>query len=263
MLLPRQHHLTNALIRGIHLKTLHGGAQLTLSILRQNYWISNGRSIPSRITATPAFTHTGVDYCGPFIYRCSKGRGIKTTKGYIAVFVCFTTKAIHQELVSDLTTAAFLAALKRFTSRRGFPKEINSDNGTNFQGASKEMKQQFGVAIQQATATAAELLANDGVTLRFIPVASPHIGGLWEAGVKFVKNHMKRVLDDTKLTYEEFSTVLCQIESCLNSRPLYVTSNDPGDISALTPGHFLITRPILAPPEPAILDANPVKRWDL
>ena len=126
----------------------------------------------------PAFTHTGVDYCGPFLYRCSKGRGIKTTKGYITVFVCFATKAIHLELVSDLTTAAFLAALKRFTSRRGLPKEISSDNGTNFQGASKELKLQFTVAIQQATATAAELLANDGVTWRFIPVSSLHIEGL-------------------------------------------------------------------------------------
>ena len=78
-----------------------------------------------------------------------------------------------------------------------------------------------------------------------------------------MKNHLKRVLDDTKLTYEEFSTLLCQIEACLNSRPLYAISNDPVDMAALTPGHFLITKAILAPPGPATLDANPAKRWDL
>ena len=119
------------------------------------------------------------------------------------------------------------------------------------------------MAVHQASTTAAELLANDGVTWKFIPVASPHIGGLWEAGVKSVKKHMKRVLDETKLTYEEFSTLLCQIEACLNSRPLQALSNDPEDLTVLTPGHFLITRPLVAPPEPAILDANPTKRWDL
>lgn len=216
-----------------------------------------------RSNPAPAFTYTGVDYCGPFLYRCSKGRGIKSTKGWIAVFVCFTTKAVHLELVSDLSTEAFLAALRRFTSRRGLPLEIHSDNGTNFQGASKEIRKQFKAVIKEATEAAAEELANDGVTWRFITVASLHLGGLWEAAVKSTKNHLKRVLGETKLTYEEFTTVLVQIEACLNSRPLYPMSNDPEDLDAITPGHFLITRPIVAPPEPAMLDVNPSKRWDL
>ena len=216
-----------------------------------------------RSNPAPAFTYTGVDYCGPFLYRCSKGRGIKSTKGWTAVFVCFTTKAVHLELVSDLSTEAFLAALRRFTSRRGLPLEIHSDNGTNFQGASNEIRKQFKAVIKEATEAAAEELADDGVTWRFITVASPHLGGLWEAAVKSTKNHLKRVLGETKLTYEEFTTVLVQIEACLNSRPLYPMSNDPEDLDAITPGHFLITRPIVAPPEPAMLDVNPSKRWDL
>lgn len=167
----------------------------------------------SRITPSPAFHRTGVDYCGPFLYRCSKGRGIKTTKGYIAVFVCFSTKAVHLELVSDLTSAAYLAAFKRFVSRRSLPLEVHSDNGTNFRSACRVLDQQLQEAIFQASATAASLLANDGVSWHFITVSSPHLGGLWESGVKSVKNHLKRVLDNTKLTYEEFSTVLCQIEA--------------------------------------------------
>ena len=75
-----------------------------------------------------------------------------------------------------------------------------------------------------------------------------------------MKNHLKRVLDDTKLTYEEFSTLLCQIEACLNSRPLYAISNDPVDMAALTPGHFLITKSILAPQSQ--LNWTPVPRSD-
>jgi hypothetical protein len=126
--------------------------------------------------------------------------------------------------------------------------EIHSDNGTNFQGASKEIRKQFKAVIKEATEAAADELANDGVTWRFITVASPHLGGLWEAAVKSTKNHLKRVLGETKLTYEEFTTVLVQIEACLNSRPLYPMSNDPEVLDAITPGHFLITRPIVAPP---------------
>lgn len=120
ILLPRKHLLTKSIISEAHQRTLHGGAQLTLTVLRCTYWISDGRAtvqavtrscircrrfsaaaapqqmgdLPaSRVTSAPTFSRTGVDFCGPFLYRCSKERGIKTTKGYVAVFVCFITKA--------------------------------------------------------------------------------------------------------------------------------------------------------------------------
>ena len=84
----------------------------------------------------------------------------------------------------------------------------------------------------------------------FIPEHSPHFGGIWEAAVKSAKYHLKHILGDHKLTFEELSTVLCQIEACLNSRPLVplVTPNTEG-IDCLTPGHFLVGRPIQALPE--------------
>ncbi|GFS97985.1 integrase catalytic domain-containing protein [Trichonephila clavipes] len=83
-----------------------------------------------------------------------------------------------------------------------------------------------------------------------------YMGGLWEAGIKSTKYHLKRVVGETKSTYEEFETFLTQIEACLNSRPLKPISNHPNDLSALTPGHFIIGRPLTSIPEPNYIDSN-------
>ncbi|XP_046810918.1 uncharacterized protein LOC124420799 [Lucilia cuprina] len=92
----------------------------------------------------------------------------------------------------------------------------------------------------------------NGLSWRFIPAGAPHMGGLWEAGVRSFKLHFRKEAHSGKYTFEELSTVLARIEACLNSRPLSPMSDDPNDIVALTPGHFLIGSPILAPPEPSI-----------
>jgi Family of unknown function (DUF5641) len=172
------------------------------------------------------------------------------------------TKAIHLELVTGLTSEAFLAAFRRFTSRRGHCKHVYSDNGTNFVGAQKILAQEYEQAVKDATRYAAEALIETGTRWHFIPPRTPHFGGLWEAAVKSVKKHLKKVLADKLLSYEEFSTLLCRIEACLNSRPLSALTSDPNDLEALTPGHFLIGRAITAPPVPAA-NIIPHKRWDL
>lgn len=84
--------------------------------------------------------------------------------------------------------------------------------------------------------------------MEVFPAKSPHSGGIWEAGVKTVKHHLYRVLGNTILSYEQFSTVIYQIESCVNSRPLYPLSNDPSDILSLTPAHFLISEFLISIP---------------
>lgn len=98
------------------------------------------------------------------------------------------------------------------------------------------------------------LLAEDGVQWKFNPSAAPHFGGLWEAGVKSVKSHLKRVLLDLNPTIEEMSTMLCQIEAVLNSRSLGALHDDIDDLSPLTPGHFLIGGPLIVVPQPSLID---------
>lgn len=285
IILPPNAHFTKLVIDRFHERTMHGGVQLMSSLIRRQYWIVNARttirhrihkcltcfrhraatihqlmgSLPSarvRITTRP-FVHTGVDYCGPIELRASKGRGIKSYKGYIAVFICLTVKAVHVECVDGLTTDAFLSAFRRFVSRRGLPSDMYSDNGTNFVGAANEFNRQHQQSIREAERATAHTYLEDNVNWHFIPPGSPHFGGLWEANVKSVKFHLKRVIGESKLTFEELITLLCQIEACLNSRPLGASTDDTDDLTALTPGHFLVNTDLLSVPEPSVLDINP------
>jgi len=108
--------------------------------------------------------------------------------------------------------------------------------------------------------------ASDGIRWKFNPSAAPHFGGLWEAAVKSTKHHIRiRIIGEVTLTFEEMTTFLTQVEACLNSRPLQPLSDDPDDLSALTPGHFLIGAPLLAVPEPSLVDRgdNTLSRWQL
>ena len=140
-----------------------------------------------------------------------------------------------------------IACFKRFTGRRGKPAGVYSDCGTNFVGANKEI--QAVLRSPEYTNSVCHSLADLGITWNFNPPAAPHQGGLWEAGVKSVKFHLKRIMGSTHLTLEEFQTLLCSIEAILNSRPLCPLSVDPLDLDFLTPGHFLIGRTFLSLPE--------------
>ncbi|XP_045460770.1 uncharacterized protein LOC123671123 [Harmonia axyridis] len=184
----------------------------------------------------------------------TRSRGTKYTKAYVCLFICFAVKAIHLELVSDLSSEAFLAALRRFRARRGRCNRIFSDGGTNFRGAYTLLRTLF------RNATEAE-----NIDWSFNPPSAPHFGGLWEAGIKSVKTHLMRVIGEQKLTYEELYTVLTQIEAVLNSRPLCPLSSDPNDLSALTPGHFLTLAPLTALPDDDLshLQINRLSRWQL
>lgn len=205
----------------------------------------------ARTTNSHPFEVSGVDYAGPLQMRMSKGRGKTTCKGYICLFKCFATKAIHLEAVSDLSTKAFLDAFRRFTGRRGPCKTLWSDNGTNFQGASKELRSMFNEASNFYCEIASCLNA-DRTRWCFIPPAAPHQGGFWEAGIKSAKQHLMRSFGQQLFTFEELSTILVQIEVCLNTRPLTPFTEDPEDLDVLTPAHFLIGRmPGLLPEPPS------------
>ncbi|KMQ88162.1 hypothetical protein RF55_12394 [Lasius niger] len=289
MIVPPASWLTQLLVDSCHRRTLHGGVQLTLGLLRLRFWVPRGRAVVKRLlhqcatcarwrAATPQppmgnlpprrviparpFLHTGVDYAGPILIRTSKGRGHRAHKGFIAVFVCLCSKAVHLEVVSDYTTDAFLAAFRSFISRRGLCERVYSDCGTNFIGADRMLRELF-TASSSDGRRIAHAAATQGIKWHFNPPAAPHFGGLWEAAVKSTKPHLRRVIGEATLTFEEMSTFLAQVEACLNSRPLHALSDDPDDISALTPGHLLIGAPLLAVPEPSLIkDANTtLSRW--
>ncbi|CAG7820182.1 unnamed protein product [Allacma fusca] len=139
-----------------------------------------------------------------------------------------------------------------------------SDCGSNFVGADKELARDLEFLraadnVQRVTRS----LSSVGVTWHFNPPSSPHFGGLWESGVGVVKGHLKRVTGTTTLNFEELATVLAQVEACVNSRPLTPLSSDPEELSALTPGHFLIGGPLNAIPEPDLSEINisRLSRW--
>ncbi|XP_018377309.1 PREDICTED: uncharacterized protein LOC108770303 [Trachymyrmex cornetzi] len=159
-------------------------------------------------------------------------------------------KAVHLEVVSDLTTDGFLAALRRFISRRGIPTHIHSDNGTNFVGANNQLKELYGLFNSNEHKNKINQFSLEHrVTWHFIPPIAPHFGGLWESAVKMFKHHFKRVIGELLFTFEEFNTFTIEIEGILNSRPISALSSDPNDLSALTPAHFLIGKPLNSLPE--------------
>lgn len=293
VILPKQHQFTEMLIRHLHNKYLHPNPSTLLFITRTKYWIIGARdaikkisnscvhcvksrpklgeqimgNLPSpRVTLIRAFINVGVDYAGPISISSKKGRGSKRLKAYICLFVCMATKAIHLEVVSDLSTDAFLASLKRFAGRRGVPHSIYSDNATNFVGARRRFDEFFQILSSKThNERVSEYLGSHNIEWHTIPPSAPHFGGLWEAGVKSVKTHLRRVLGESAPTFEEMQTLLIQIEAIVNSRPLTPVNNDPDDLSILTPGHFLIGCSILEVPDKGTDDVTLKlnERWEL
>ncbi|GFT34291.1 integrase catalytic domain-containing protein [Trichonephila clavipes] len=288
-ILPGNHNLTVQIIVHFHRKNLHTGASSFLHYVREKFWPLNGRSLcrkvvheclvcfksrplvtsklmgnlpRDRVVPDYPFNCSGVDFCGPFMIRYKNQRKGILDKIYICVFVCFVSKAIHIEIVSDLTSDAFIATLKRFFSRRGKCAKLYSDNGKTFVGANKELKR-FLKLIEDSDDNLAGFLSAEGIEWKFIPPRARSFGGLWEASVKSIKYHLRRVVSGSDLTYEEFLTVCIQIEGILNSRPLCPLSSNSDDLNALTPAHFLIGRSMTSVVEPNLIELkeNALKKW--
>ncbi|XP_060881798.1 uncharacterized protein LOC132953307, partial [Metopolophium dirhodum] len=165
--------------------------------------------------------------------------------------------------VRQLSTELFHTALRIFIERRGCPLHIHSDNERNFVGASAQHKNFFGSREFKQNINAYTIQA--GIDRSFIPPHSPHVGGLWRAGVKPMKfHHLRRSLGESILKDREAKTLLSQMETVLNSRTLTPASTHDGDKKALTPGHLIIGKPLTALPETNYLDIKaPSLRWHM
>ncbi|GFY13856.1 integrase catalytic domain-containing protein [Trichonephila clavipes] len=221
-------------------------------------------NLPSeRVNLSSPFTIAGLDLCGLILVKYKNQRKGALNKVYICVCICFSTKTIHLELLSDLTSDALIATLKSFTRRWGKCSKIYTDNATNFMGENSILKK-FHKLINFPDEILAKYFVSENIDWKFIPLKSPHFGGLWEAGVKSVKHHLKRAIGNLHFTFEEFETIMIQVEGILNSRPLTPLSSDADNFDVLTPGHFLIGRPITSIPEPNLIDVNEnrLSRWE-
>ena len=205
------------------------------------------RTTPSQ----PTFTNTGIDFAGPFTLKLGHVRRPVKIKAYICVFVCMSTKAVHLEVTSDLTTETFIPCLKRFIARRNCPTSIFSDSGPNFVGAHNKLNNVYKFLAEEKTESAInQYLLQHKITWNHSPARAPTFGGLWESAVKSMKRHLKRIMGTLMFTFEELNTIACEVEACLNSRPLLpMTSHNQDGLCTLTAGHFLLLDAPRAYPE--------------
>ncbi|XP_055543032.1 uncharacterized protein LOC129728608 [Wyeomyia smithii] len=289
ILLPASHRLSTLLIQSYHKLHLHAAPQLLLTLLRQRYWIIGARNLArrlvhsciicfrarprmleqfmaglpsSRTIATRPFAVTGIDYWGPILLKPTHRRAAPG-KAYVGVFVCFSTKAVHLELVPDLSTPKFIQALRRFVSRSGLCSDLHSDNGRNFVGANNGLRDLVSSKTHH-DAIAAECNQH-GIRWHFNPPRASHFGGLWKAAIKSAQKHFVRVRGTHTLAYDDMTTLLCQIESCLNSRPIVPLSDDPTNFEPLTPGHFLTGSCLKSVPDSDLskISSNRLRQWHL
>jgi len=285
---------TKLLLKTSHVCHLHPGVAALHSIIGDKYYIAGlrnllkhiSRSCPScqrayarplshqlgmlptvRTTPAPPFMKVGVDFAGPLNIRRGHTRRPVTDKCYVAVFTCMATKAVHLDLCASLSTEDFLATLTRFVSRRGCPSDIYSDNGSNFVGAREEIRElEALLGSRESRQSTSHFAQRNGIRWHNIPPRAPHFGGLWEAAVKTMKTLLKKNLTPHLLRFDELYTLLTEAESILNSRPLTpIRQDEVSQGLVITAGHFLIGRPLRAPPtqEPPSGIITSLRRWRL
>ncbi|XP_062703599.1 uncharacterized protein LOC134286050 [Aedes albopictus] len=249
------------LVQSYHQRAHHHGRELVLNEIRQTYWIIGLRSLlrkiifgcqycrvtkPKQIIPIMGqlpecrvemykhpFTHTGMDFFGPFEVRVGRRR----EKRYGVVFICMTTRAVHVEMAHSLTTDSCVMSIRRMMARRRKPDYIYSDNGTNLRGADRELKD----ALNQLSFGDVEReVMEKGIQWVFNPPAASHMGGSWERVIRSIRTSLRVTLKERAPRQEVLETLLIEAEHLVNSRPLTYVSSDINDCEALTPNHFLI-----------------------
>lgn len=284
VILPKNQHVSTLILRDIHYQLGHAGRNHLLSNLRRKYWIINANAAarkimsscstcrrqrgklmeqkmadlpPERVTPDlPPFSNVGVDYFGPVEVR----RGRSLVKRYGVLFTCMASRAVHLEVAYSLDTDSCINALRRFVCRRGQVMHMRSDNGTNFIGAEKVLKEAIAgldnTKIQRA-------FLQQGIKWSFNPPAASNHGGVWERVIGITRRILTSVLREQTVDDEGFHTVLCEVEAIVNDRPITKLSDDPCDLEALTPNHLLTMKckPVLPVGLVDDTDCYSKRRW--
>ena len=264
--LDSHHHFATLIVRDAHARVQHDGVSETLTELRDRYWIVRGRSfvrgvlhkcvtcrrfegrphyppasppLPAfRVKEAPAFTHTGVDYAGPLFIKSDNAS--RESKVWICLYTCCIVRAIHLEVVPDLTAQSFIRCFKRFSARRGFPTRMVSDNGTTFKAASKMLRN-----IVKHPGVERSLSRIQWV---FNMERAPWWGGIFERMVRSVKRCMRKTIGRGRLTLDELQTATAEVEMIVNSRPLSYISTDSIQ-EPITPSHLMTGRRLMSLPD--------------
>ncbi|XP_053391599.1 uncharacterized protein LOC128554344 [Mercenaria mercenaria] len=275
-LLPKKHLLTRLIVQHAHEKYLHAGMNATVTNIRQKYWILAIRQCVNAITRkcvtcrrvigrpysapdppqfpkirvenAPPFTVTGVDFTGAIQTKNNTGT---TSKAYICLFMCAATRAIHLEVVTDLSESTFMQALRRFVSRKSLPKVMVSDNATTYQSAAATSLRKL---FQSASVRTS--LSEMGTEWRFIPKRAPWYGGFWERLIGLTKVTLKKIIGRADVTLETLQTITTEAECMINNRPLTHVPSSPDDPRPLTPAHLLYGRQTTSLPYSNDIDAT-------
>ena len=260
IILSKESPVSKLLVTWTHKQLGHSGREHVLSKLRERYWIVRAPALVKTILKTcvkcrrnygtpltqfmaplpadrvtpdePPFTRVGVDYFGPIIVK----RGRSNVKRYGALFTCLQIRASHLEMAESLETDAFINVLRRFIARRGQVKVIRSDNGTNFVGAEKEIKE----SIEAWNDEANDFCQIRGIEWKFNAPGASHHGGVWERMIRSARKILLSLTEQQTLTDDRLSTLFAEAESIMNSRPLTKVSDDPRDLRCITPNDLLL-----------------------
>lgn len=259
IILPREHRVTELIVASYHRKYLHANAETVINELRQRFHVSKLRAVLGRVVKhcqtcriknarpmiprmaplprarlTPwvrPFSFVGIDYFGPLQVRV----GRSNVKRWVALFTCLSVRAVHLEVAHSLSADSCKLAIRRFIARRGAPSEIYTDNGTNFQGASRELRSE----IEDINNNLADTFTNTNTKWMFNPPLAAHFGGAWERLVRSVKTALGGLSSSSAPDDETLLTILAEAESIVNSRPLTTIPLKAAGQDVLTPNHFI------------------------
>ena len=276
-LLPSDHWVSLLIMRHAH-QFGHNGSAATTAKTRIKYWIIKAAKLSKQVKKqcvfckqmakqceaqimaelpqmrlapyTPPFYSTSCDYFGPIMVKVGRG---KRDKHYGVIFTCLNTRAVHLEMATDLSTMEFLQVLRRFFSIRGQPALILSDNGTQFVGAERKLRELLkGLDEVQLK----EFCADKGTKWMFITPCAPHQNGCAEALVKTCKKALKTAIGENVLTPFELYTCLLEAGNLVNQRPIGRIPNDPDDGAYLCPNDILLGRATSEVPQGPFKDTN-------